>query len=565
MALRINTNVAALNAHKNMISNDNMLSSSLAKLSSGLRINKAADDASGMSIADSLRAQSMGLGQAIKNANDGINIVQTADAALAESINIVNTIRTKAIQSAQDGQTTTSRAAIQADIDKLMEQLDIIAETTTFNNQKLLFGNFTNKKFQVGAYSGETVNISIASSQSTKMGHVTSGQLSIVNNAAGSVELSIYSNLQDKDFLLEAVDLQYNNSAENGINALANAINIKSSELGINASAIVTSRTGNGIAGGRTNEGFKINGVNIGAIENIQRGDANGALVAGINRTTAQHGVVASVDSGELTLTSQDGRAIYVETGGSDTEAVLNNADMSTFGFLQLNQLGASEIVVSSVGGGAAVALTNDLEVAADTAAFTADGLGTKGSMLTGGSILGAGWITDQDLNGSNFAGAITTTSATTLKQNSALAVNSVLGIGTEIAAGSTLAGDATVEDISNTTAQNTIVSGSSLAVGSSFSVTTAETIEDTITIESTNATTAAAAIVCGSTLAAGTVLEAGLSHPNEPQFPNLPNLVMFKSFGFRGLGWFPFTGKTHIQNHTTRWGRTPCTGLGEG
>ena len=148
MALRINTNVSALNAHKNMVKTDNKLSTSLERLSSGLRINKAADDASGMSIADSLRSQGMGLGQAIKNANDGINIVQTADAALEESINIVNTIKTKAIQAAQDGQTTESRAAIQADIDKLMEELDMIARTTSFNGQKLLSGQFTDKNFR---------------------------------------------------------------------------------------------------------------------------------------------------------------------------------------------------------------------------------------------------------------------------------------------------------------------------------------------------------------------------------------------------------------------------------
>jgi len=111
MALRINTNIASMNAHKNMIKTDNSLSESLARLSSGLRINKAADDASGMAIADSLRSQALGLGQAIRNGNDGIAIVQTADAALEESINIVNTIKQKSIQSAQDGQTTESRKA----------------------------------------------------------------------------------------------------------------------------------------------------------------------------------------------------------------------------------------------------------------------------------------------------------------------------------------------------------------------------------------------------------------------------------------------------------------------
>ncbi len=121
MSLRINTNPAALSAHNNMLRTDNALTKSLERLSSGLRINRAADDAAGMAIADSLKSQAMGVGQAIRNANDAISMVQTADAALDESIKIVNTIRTKAIQAAQDGQTTDSRKAIQADITKLME------------------------------------------------------------------------------------------------------------------------------------------------------------------------------------------------------------------------------------------------------------------------------------------------------------------------------------------------------------------------------------------------------------------------------------------------------------
>ena len=172
MTLRINTNVAALNAHNNMLRNDKGLSDSLEKLGSGLRINKAADDSSGMAIADSLRSQGLGLGQAIRNANDGISMVQTADGALQESINIVNTVKTKAIQAAQDGQTTDSRKAIQADVDKSLEELDVIARSTSFNGQKLLSGAFTDKSFQVGAYSQETLGISISSAESNKIGHV---------------------------------------------------------------------------------------------------------------------------------------------------------------------------------------------------------------------------------------------------------------------------------------------------------------------------------------------------------------------------------------------------------
>ena len=248
MALRINTNIAALSAHTSMIKNDSGLSASLEKLSSGLRINRAADDSAGMAIADSLKSQFLGLGQAVRNANDGISMVQTADGALDESIKIVNTVKTKAIQAAQDGQTTESRKAIQSDIDKLLEELDIIAKTTAFNNQKLLSGNFVNKKFQVGAYSGETVNISIGTSEASKVGHVTTGKLELTNASGGTVQLSIYSNLQSKSFTLQAVDIQANNNAGNGMGALADAINKLSDVLGISASAVVTSSTDAAVA-----------------------------------------------------------------------------------------------------------------------------------------------------------------------------------------------------------------------------------------------------------------------------------------------------------------------------
>jgi len=165
MGFRINTNIAAMNAHRNSLQTNLGLDKSLNSLSSGLRINRAADDASGMAIADSLRQQAQGLGQAIANANDGIGVAQTADGALDEYVNIANTIRSKAIQAASDGQTLQSRKAIQADIDRLMEEAQNIASTTSFNGQTLLNGGFQNKSFHIGAYSGETVNISIDDTQ----------------------------------------------------------------------------------------------------------------------------------------------------------------------------------------------------------------------------------------------------------------------------------------------------------------------------------------------------------------------------------------------------------------
>jgi flagellin len=166
MGFRINTNIGAMNAHRNSVMNNVGLDKSLNSLSSGLRINKAADDSAGLAIADKLSAQSQGLGQAISNANDAIGLIQTADGALEEYTNILKRVRVLATQAANDTQDTTSRGHIQKEVTALLAEADDIAGTTKFNGVKLLSGtggsstngNFT---FHVGAYSGETQTVAI--------------------------------------------------------------------------------------------------------------------------------------------------------------------------------------------------------------------------------------------------------------------------------------------------------------------------------------------------------------------------------------------------------------------
>ena len=464
MALRINTNVSALSAHKNMIKNDTALSTSLGRLSSGLRINKAADDASGMSIADSLRSQSMGLGQAIKNGNDGISIVQTADAALEESINIINTIKTKAIQSAQDGQTASSRKAIQSDISKLREELDVIAKTTSFNGQKLLSGNFSDKQFQIGAYAGETVGISIQSTEATKIGHVTSSDLTF--SGEGSAALSLYSNLTNETYDLNSVDLKFNNSKENSLAAVADSINKLSDTLGISATAVVQSTTNFAIAAGTTDESFGINGVAIGKL-NVVDGDDSGALVTAINGKTDQHGVTASINNdGTLTLTS-DGRAISVE-GGNATGNVLGRTtvdQMSTFGKIEVRQEGTSEIIITdrAQGDGAAVSTT-------DGGVYISSGNATSmETILTGGSSLG---LSSTLGSGTVVAGTFTTSgAAATAQTGDLLGAGSILAEGSEInSGGTTFQGDMYVSNTGATNGTGTLKAGSIL--GSSTNLT---------------------------------------------------------------------------------------------
>ncbi len=176
------------------------------------------------------------------------------------------------------------------------------------------------------------------------------------------MDLSIYSNLKNESFNVKSVEVAFNNSRENGMGAVADAINLLSDTLGISASATVNSTTDLNIAAGTTDSGFKINGVTIGEVD-VQTNDSDGALVKAINSKTSGHGVYASVDSsGYMTLSSTDGRAIQVENGGAGTDTVLRNTDMTTTGYVTLNQTGSGEIIVNNVGGGSAVALTTDLE-----------------------------------------------------------------------------------------------------------------------------------------------------------------------------------------------------------
>src|SRR4051794_31776926 len=154
MSLRINQNIDAFNSYRNLSVTQGQMSKSLEKLSSGYRINRAADDAAGLAISEGLRAQVGGIKVAVRNAQDGVSVVQTAEGALTETHSILQRMRDLAVQSSNDSNDVTSRAAIQSETDALNKELDRIAGSTTFNNINLLDGSFTSKKFQVGYSNG---------------------------------------------------------------------------------------------------------------------------------------------------------------------------------------------------------------------------------------------------------------------------------------------------------------------------------------------------------------------------------------------------------------------------
>ncbi|EAJ1867484.1 flagellin A [Campylobacter coli] len=346
MGFRINTNVAALNAKANADLNSKSLDASLSRLSSGLRINSAADDASGMAIADSLRSQANTLGQAISNGNDALGILQTADKAMDEQLKILDTIKTKATQAAQDGQSLKTRTMLQADINRLMEELDNIANTTSFNGKQLLSGNFINQEFQIGASSNQTVKATIGATQSSKIGLTrfeTGGRIS----SSGEVQFTLKNYNGIDDFQFQKVVIS--TSVGTGLGALADEINKNADKTGVRATFTVETRGMAAVRAGATSDDFAINGVKIGKVD-YKDGDANGALVSAINSVKDTTGVEASIDAnGQLLLSSREGRGIKIE--GNIGGGAFINADMKeNYGRLSLVKNDGKDILISGTG-----------------------------------------------------------------------------------------------------------------------------------------------------------------------------------------------------------------------
>ena len=345
MGFRINTNVAALNAKANADLNSKSLDASLSRLSSGLRINSAADDASGMAIADSLRSQANTLGQAINNGNDATSILQTADKAMDEQLKILDTIKTKATQAAQDGQTLKTRTILQADINRLMEELDNIANTTSFNGKQLLSGNFINQEFQIGASSNQTIKATIGATQSSKIGLTrfeTGGRIT----SSGEVQFTLKNYNGIDDFKFQKVVIS--TSVGTGLGALADEINKNADKTGVRATFTVETRGVSAVKEGSTDDDFAINGVKIGKVE-FKDGDSNGALVSAINSVKDTTGVQASIDAnGQLLLTSREGRGIKID---GIARGIFINPDMKeNYGRLSLVKNDGKDILVSGTG-----------------------------------------------------------------------------------------------------------------------------------------------------------------------------------------------------------------------
>ncbi len=194
MALTINTNVASLNAQRNLGKSQGSLNKSMQRLSSGLRINSAKDDAAGLAISDRMTSQIRGLNQAARNANDGISLAQTAEGALQETTSILQRMRELAVQSANDTNTSDDRTSLNAEFSQLISEIDRIADTTSFNGKVLLSGGFATASavFQVGANAGQTIGVTIAAATTSALGSTVHVQSTGVTTRASATTAITY-------------------------------------------------------------------------------------------------------------------------------------------------------------------------------------------------------------------------------------------------------------------------------------------------------------------------------------------------------------------------------------
>lgn len=360
MAAFINTNLPSLNAQRNLATSQSGLTTSLQRLSSGLRINSAKDDAAGLAISQRLTSQISGSNQAARNANDGISLAQTAEGDLAQIGTNLQRIRELAVQSSNASNSASDRASLNAEAQQLIQENDRVAGNSSFNGNKLLDGSFTSQTFQVGANNTSNDRVAISSISSAKSADLGGTSAVATANVSGGASLAALSagdlTINGAQVGASAAGNLAGQSAASA-HAISTAINAVSATSGTTATVVQAQAVGvaatafNGFTAG-TNSGFSVNGVAVGdVVKGVDAAGTGANVAAAINKVSAQSGVVATADasSGAVTLKASDGRDVTVAANG--TYATLT-ADTgltagTTHGSVDLQSTNAAGIVVS--------------------------------------------------------------------------------------------------------------------------------------------------------------------------------------------------------------------------
>ncbi|MVW76273.1 flagellin [Pseudomonas xionganensis] len=395
MALTVNTNVASLNTQRNLGASSKGLDTSLQRLSTGFRINSAKDDAAGLQISNRLTSQINGLNVATRNANDGISLAQTAEGALQQSTGILQRMRDLSLQSANGSNGASERAALQAEVSQLQQELNRIAETTSFGGRKILDGTFGSQSFQVGANAFETISVSVGAASAARIGasrfnsavvglgdSATDAQTGIAATAVASTDFSAYT----------TTDIGYASSPANtdgltikgklgtasialgdGSSArqLAEAVNKASDATGVNATARTAARLQQDSDGGFTNTStggtisFTLYGANntkdtdgVSISTSITDWSDLSGLADQINKETGRTGISARVlNNGALEMVSERGDNIiikdYTAVDAEDNDVA---AELQTLSFSGDNGIADDQDASDTIDGAATLA-----------------------------------------------------------------------------------------------------------------------------------------------------------------------------------------------------------------
>ena len=340
----INTNVLSLNAQRNLDRSQGDLQVALQRLSSGLRINSAKDDAAGLAISERFTSQIRGLNQAIRNANDGVSLAQTAEGALAETGNILQRIRELSIQSANSTNSSSDRAALQSEVNQLKSEMDRIASTTEFNGLKLLNGTFTAQSFQVGANANQTISITVASASTADLANnsvsavnATADQGSAsTSNAAATLAAATHTVASQNLSITNATGTATVVAVAAGDSAFTVAANINAAEAstGVTATASNSARLSGLSANGTVTLTLGSGGATATVSAAVTTTDLS-ALSNEINANSGTTGVTAVASGSFITLTQADGKDIRIENFDHSTAT-------STIALSAINEAGAA-------------------------------------------------------------------------------------------------------------------------------------------------------------------------------------------------------------------------------
>jgi flagellin len=322
MSQVISTNIASLNAQRNLTTSQSALSTALQRLSSGLRINSAKDDAAGLAISDRLTTQIRGLDQARRNANDGISLAQTAEGALSQTGEILQRIRELAIQSANATNSSTDRKALNDEVNQLIQEVNRIANTTTFNGLRILDGTYQGQQFQVGANANETIGVSIQGASANDLKNNTiSLQSDTDNDGLGTVTAAANTAASGNGVGAQTLTIagasgsaSVSVAANDQASTIAASINAVVGSTGVSAKAS-TSATLNTLSADGT-VSFTINGGGTATTISAQVTTTDlTALASAINDVSGKTGVTAtlSADKASVTVRQAEGKDIVIE------------------------------------------------------------------------------------------------------------------------------------------------------------------------------------------------------------------------------------------------------------